>query len=266
MEAADYIRPVEFKYMLEQAEKLAKELEQQDSEANTRKIQRCDPIALYNMLQETKENEDLSVILVDCRARHDFDENHILEAISIPYNEISDVSVQAAISSSVCNLPIDVEKHFYLLFYGESNEVQIVSGEYRRLSLPLRMLSLEDSFEVFHRLFPFMTSSSPTVCHGVLPICLIPQKLYISAQAIDAPLKSLLSVKTVIDITSDSFSFHDIALNCFNSGVEVVISACQSHFKKGGIAIVVDTVYDRIGQLLGLFLFVRKIRLFSHRR
>lgn len=90
--------------------------------------------------------------------------------------------MQAAISSSVCNLPIDVEKHFYLLFYGESNEVQIVSGEYRRLSLPLRMLSLEDSFEVFHRLFPFMTSSSPTVCHGVLPICLIPQKLYISAQ------------------------------------------------------------------------------------
>ena len=70
----------------------------------------------------------------------------------------------------------------------------------------------------------------------------------------------------MIDITSDSFSFHDIALNCFNSGVEVVISACQSHFKKGGIAIVVDTVYDRIGQLLGLFLFVRKIRLFSHRR
>ena len=70
MEAADYIKPVEFKYMLEQAEKLAsgdlwlkwftEELAQQDSEAATQKIQSCDPIALYNMLQETKENEVVS--------------------------------------------------------------------------------------------------------------------------------------------------------------------------------------------------------------
>lgn len=137
--------------------------------------------------------QDLEVILIDCRCREDFDKNHIVGAISIPYStfysclkygidQIGDPSTHAAISSSVCNVPFESDRHAYLLLYGEQSQVQTVYREYQSLPLPLRLLYLQDPFESFADLFPFITSQHSVAVHGVLPVCILPKQLYITSQ------------------------------------------------------------------------------------
>lgn len=138
-------------------------------------------------------SQDLEVILIDCRSKEDFENNHIVGALSIPYSnlrkwyqsildQLSDPSTHAATSSSVCNLPLQSDRHAYLLFYGEQNQASSVYREYQSLSLPLRLLCLQDSFDSFAELFPFITTKQTAVSHGIFPICILPNKLYITSQ------------------------------------------------------------------------------------
>lgn len=224
--------------------------------------------------------QDLEVILIDCRSRDDFDKNHIVGAISIPFgnlyscrqqslDKIDDPSTHAAISSSVCSVPFESDRHAYLLLYGEESQVQAVYREYQSLPLPLRLLTLQDSFEFFADLFPFITSQHAAVVHGILPICILPRQLYVTSQsnspffflssrALDASAKKFLSIRSIVDISSHSRGFYSLAEACSEVGTSTISSHCAALLQKGGIAILCDDIYDDLPQILCLYFMVGK--------
>ena len=62
----------------------------------------CSVEALYNVIQEAKENEvilfnglsnqDLRLLLIDCRDEKAYEENHIVQSINIPSSSCSFIS------------------------------------------------------------------------------------------------------------------------------------------------------------------------------
>ncbi|KAK8804318.1 hypothetical protein WA171_000409 [Blastocystis sp. BT1] len=246
MQPKDYIQPINFKQMLSSAEKIQQLLNGEEVDIRQCSSVECSIEALYNMIQETKENEDLQLLLIDCRDGKAYEENHIVQSISIPANATN----SSHLGSAVCDVGLDPSVQYLCCLYGESQvQIDVLLHQLGKVHFSCPIMHTIAPFSQIYQDFPFITSSYTPVIHGILPLSLADSSLFISSGSIDT---SLFPIKSTINLCDSSSIFLPVASTCLQEGLS---SIQHSLSLSPPILLSCDNPYDRLPQLLVLLLF-----------
>lgn len=127
-----------------------------------------------------------------------------------------------------------------------SENVNQVVARYQTIHLPLRFFILNDPYDQIREDFPSLFSSSLS---GILPLCMIPHRLYITTQSI------IFRFLTYREVDDESLRFLGIRTILSNRTEFPSYQSLQKTLQKGSLLLITEYLYSNYTYLYILLLY-----------